>query len=144
MEAKYGEPASGDSEDPRGYGLGLRDPGSTTPDQNDYEVAKVAMGRRIGLRLEACELVGCSATDRVIVAALAANEDISADEIIKAFNKEAYWKGDTFNWNKYLNTDKPNPRIRKTIIRQFVDGIDAKHKDKNVHWDYIERLINNE
>jgi len=146
MEGRYGDAASGDDDDPRGYGLGLRYPGSSTldPDQNNDSVARVAMGRRIGLRLEACVIAGCSATDRVIVAALAANEDISAGEIIKAFANQGYWKKGIFDWDTYLDINKPNPRIRNTIIRQFIDDIDSEDRDDDVKWDSIEELIKNE
>jgi hypothetical protein len=114
-----------------------------TLDQNNDDIAKLAIGRRIAVRLQACRSVGCSATDEVIVAALAANEQISAKEITTSFTNPKYLYPDgSFNWDAYLQGQSAYNRsyIKTKLIPQFLEDIDSEHRYSRIDWDYIEGL----
>ena len=139
MKTDYGAPFGDDPKDPRGYGLGL-----SNKDQDDMEVARLAMSRRITLRLQACIEVGCSATDQVVVAALAANNSIAPDQIKQAFrNKDNFTSDGNFDWLSYQkkNEKKDQYRNRHTLLKEFVNGIDEEFRSPRVDWDYIQGLI---
>lgn len=140
MKTPFGDDYGDDPNDPRGYGLGL-----AGKDQNDMEVAKLAMFMRMEVRLKACREAGCSATDEVIVAALAANQSISPVDIKRAFqNKKNFTEGGTFDWLTYLKTNEKGQekRNRHTLLLEFVYGIPEKSRSPRVNWKYIQGLIN--
>jgi hypothetical protein len=131
-----------------GIGLGLRTEhcDSTCPsgvlDQDDYEVAYLAMKTRISLRVKKCINNGCTATDAFIVAALAENESITPKQVQTAINQYRQndpSKGVIINWKDWLpNADPDHLDYNLKLIRTFyshtgdIPGVDP---------DYIEDIL---
>ena len=148
MEGNYGKPV--DKDHSGQIGLGLRDgPCSIMGckmDQNDLDVATLAMRTRISMRLDVCAQNSCTETDMVIVALLAADERFSPDDLKSAFKN---FKSDNelvkINWEAYLaeNWTKPNDIDKnKDLINKFSQNVqDLQPQDfPEIDWVYITDL----
>jgi hypothetical protein len=116
----------------RGVGLGLRDHGCDPTagcdmDQNDPDVAFIAMQKRISLRLEACK--GCTPTDLLIVAALAADERITPQTVSQISSGASQYHAKSgvtrINWKDWLadNVDEAHPTKNEELIRAFATNV---------------------
>jgi RHS repeat-associated protein len=142
MGTPYGTEVIDGSGHSRGYGLGLRSPGASAPNQEDIGVAEAGMGRRIALGLKICEEVNCSSTDKVMVAALSADGLFDTSNFKTASRQKFYLNPNgTFDWDGYINNyynPDPQDHIRTKTIPHFIKKIKSDISD--VNWDYIEGL----
>ncbi len=147
METAYGSAINGGKNN---YGLGLRPPGATTPDQNDMAVAVTAMSTRIQVRLDKCENTKfpCTPTDIFIAAALGGDNGIAPGDL-RDLGNGVYGGPDpttgTFPWGKYL-AGVENKSHNLSVIQQFVDNV-AYLEDQgaavpdNIDWTYVCDLV---
>ena len=107
MEGLYGEAV--DENHPGQTGLGLRE-GSCSilgcgMDQDDADIATLAMRTRISMRLDVCVQNGCTDTDMFVTTLLAADERITPQTLNQAFKNKDYKSENVsvmLNWEKFL------------------------------------------
>ena len=149
MEGDYGIPVDDDHDK---AGLGLRN-GSCdrwrgcTVDQDDLDIAILAMNTRIAMRLDICVKNGCSSTDMVMVALLAADERILPKTLKGAFTDYKLENETTIlNWQNFLldNWDPgPNGQHKnKQLINRFSGNAQESLSQDfpEIDWDYINGL----
>jgi hypothetical protein len=137
MEGEYGKIV--DKEHIK-VGLGLRDgpcDKSCVMDQDDADVATLAMKTRISMRLDVCVQNGCTDTDMFIVALLAGDERITPQRLDQAFKDKEYESVDglvTLDWEKFLleNWTKPKDRRKnKQLINLFSENVEQLRSQNN-------------
>jgi hypothetical protein len=129
-------------------GLGLRD-GSCDKgcvmDQDDADVAALAMKTRISMRLDVCVQNACTGTDMFIVALLAGDERITPQRLDQAFKNEIYESVDgvvTLDWEQFLSdnwTKKKDRDKNKDLINLFSKNVKKLSSQvlSESEWTYI-------
>ncbi len=138
----------------RSVGLGLRDHPCTVDgcdmDQNDSDVAVMAMRIRISLRLDACVESDCTDTDMFLAAILAADEKVSPDLLSQALDGKYYMPGPnvpdtvTMDWGVYIDTEHDPAQISRMILLFSAKALDLEQQGyylPNVDWNYIMDLV---
>lgn len=157
METPYGQPVYDEDGNIRGYGLGLRSPGESYPDQSDPQVAFQAMMRRIQLVTDACNQV-CTSTDIFLAAALAENgPGFTHLNLRDLIGGTTYYDGQaasgdespSLHWEQYLEhiaaRDPKKARFLRKIIRQFANNVSelagrGYSVPADLDWAYIDML----
>jgi RHS repeat-associated protein len=147
METTRGDPINNGS---NGYGLGLRTPGATTPDQNDLTVAITAMSTRIQVRLDVCDKTKftCTPTDVFLSAALGGDNGIAPGDLRDLGNGAVYGRPNSttgiFQWEAYLDQVE-NESHNLSVIQQFVDNVAYLQEQgaavPDVDWMYVCDLL---
>jgi len=134
----------------RGTGLGLRDGPCAIQgcamDQNNSEIAFIAMRKKITLRLDVCVEYGCTNTDMFMSALLAADERVSRIELRNAFrNYPSTNEAVTVDWKDFLEYNWTSSKDR--ITNSKLIGLFSKYVMKmqpqgfpEINWDYISTL----
>jgi RHS repeat-associated protein len=149
MESGYGDPINnGDNR----YGLGLRNPGEATPNQNNFSVAVTAMSTRIQVRLDACEktIFPCTPTDSFLGAALGGDGWFAPGDLRDLGNGKVYGEPNPstgiFPWENYLSDpDLDDPDHNRDVIQQFVNNVNYLQQQgaaiPDVNWAYVCGLL---
>ena len=150
MEGEYGVQVDSEHEK---MGLGLRSKPCDKAcimemDQANPDVAAIAMKTRISMRLDKCVKNGCTSTDMVMVALLAADERITLSTLNQAFKDDKYNSTNglvTVDWEKFLEdnwTKGKDRRKNKQLINMFSENVqEAQSQDfPEIKWDYIDSL----
>jgi len=148
METTYGKSINNGK---NGYGLGLREAGKTTPNQNDLSVAVTAMSTRIQVRLDRCQdtRFPCTDTDIFLGAALGGDNGISPLDL-RDLGNGVHGMPDPitgiFPWESYLSNPKLEDQAHKLdVIQQFVDNVNYLQGQgaavPDVNWTYVCGLL---
>jgi hypothetical protein len=117
-------------------------------DQNDPEIATIAMETRIAMRLDVCVKNGCTSTDMAMVALLAGDERITPTTLKQAFQNIDYKIKSgtvTLDWENFLldNWKKPdNRRKNRDLMKLFSKNVQEKKSQDfpEIDWNYIDGL----
>jgi len=147
METVWGEPVM--QADGKQYGghMGL---GYKGLDQEDLDIAVMAMRSKIMSVTNQCYVEGCSETDIFVAAALAEGSNLFADQLrilIKNYRKEpSSPNGMALNWNKYI-TDTPSRIHASYQINLFRNDVRLLHSYNadwyipDINWADVNELI---
>jgi hypothetical protein len=149
MQTPYGtELKYPGSEKVRKTGLGLRSgscASGCSMDQDNFEVANVAMRTRLALRLNVCARNKCTATDMFVISALSIDEQIAPTQVDQAFNGNFNSKDPATNvvdWNKFITSKMGADQFN--LIHKIQDQVNALINegatDPGVDWNYITGL----
>lgn len=148
MEGNYGKLVD---EKHQKYGLDLRDGPcdrwqGCEMDQNNLDIATLAMKTRLTMRLDICVQKGCTSTDMVMVALLAGDERISPTTLRLAFRDYEMEGGlVTVDWENFLLDNWPkfkDRRKNKQLINLFSENVQELDPPDfpEIDWDYIDDL----